>query len=245
MVKTLEVESTNCLQLNDELVKEIYKQVDKLADFKYRVPIETLKTRHKTYEPEDFVQDTVKLVIQAFKTKTFKTLSNLKGFINTTMEFHYLKEKRKYFYTHRGDAFVSSFDDPVTDFMTVGDTITYDYKPNYDNFELHNIMSKNLYVVFDWQTYKVCRLNELKKFKKGIAISVNYFIQAQRELGMRDTCRHYKDKGFYMTQNVFEGLSTAIIDYMKEHDLLLVEQSRPKYNPERARAPWLTMEGNK
>lgn len=232
MVKTKEEEGN--LVLNNDLVKAIYKHVDMLADSKYKIPIETLKQRHKSYEAEDFVQDTVKLILDAFKTKTFATFSKLKGFINLTMEYHYLKEKRKYFQTQsRGSAICMSFEDPADSIRSIGETIgdTVEYGKSYENdlFDLYNIYSKNLYVFFNWEKPVVGTLKELKHFKKGFFISVNHFIKYQKDNGADETCRFYKENKFYMTKNTFEIISQAIIDYAKEHELIIVEPEKKKY----------------
>lgn len=215
-------QSKEKLELNSAVLKEVYQQVDKLANSKYKTAIHTLQTRHKGYESEDFVQEAVEKVVKAFSTKNFATLSKLKGFINFVMEFHYLKEKRKFFYTHRGLATVVSFDDPIIEDLTIGDTIEAPSTVQLNELDKHSLFNKNLFLINTNNYYSICTLEELRKYKSGIAISINYFIEIQRDLGLQELCRYYKNNGFYMTKPIFEEISQVIIDYIQLNQLVII-----------------------
>lgn len=218
------------LTMNSELVKEIYKHVDMLANSKYRLPIETLRTRHKGYESEDFVQDAVRNIIYYFPNKSFDSLAKFKSFMNMSVEWTYLKEKRKYFFTKsRGDSIILSLDDTLNDGQTYESIIADKKEFDTSTLDLQILMSKNLYVSFNWNTFLVGTFDEMKRKKKRILLSVNQFLTFQQEMGARDTVAHYKELGFYMTFPIFVNMSQAILNYAEKHGLVLVEKESKKY----------------
>lgn len=226
MVKEL-VEKSKYLELNNDLIKKIYQHVSFLANFRYKASIEVLQSRHVGYEIEDFVQETVQEIFRQFKTKKFPTINHLKKFINLVMEFHYLKEKRKYFYTKsRGPFTCVSLDDDVNDYRKIEDTISSQISTM--NFDLHNLLSKHLYISYNWHTAKIITKNDFSK-EKSIILSVNKFIELQIINGFKETCKIYKNAGFNMTKMIFDQFSQAIIDYAKENDLLAIEETSKQY----------------
>ena len=130
------VEKDQYLELTNGLIKQIYQHVNFLANFRYKASIETLQSRHVGYEIEDFVQETVQEIVKQFKTKKFPTINHLKSFINLVMEFHYLKEKRKYFYTKsRGPYTCVSLDEDINDYRKIEDTLSSQMTTS--NFDLY------------------------------------------------------------------------------------------------------------
>lgn len=225
MKRSVVATKSSKLELNNALIKEIYTHVTFLANHRYRLAIKTLKSRHKGYESEDFIQECVKLVIESFENHSFETIYHLKSFINKIMNFHYLKEKRKYFYTKQRGFFNECsideyFIDGTSNNCTLQNIIEGQKDINIDNLVLHNIQQVNLYVVYDWQKAIVCTFEELKNYKKGYIISVNSFIKLQIEMGLRETCRYFKNIGFYMTRNIFNEISEAILEYLNKHGFL-------------------------
>ena len=212
-----------------------------LTDSKYKIPLETLKTRNGGYEPEDFVQDAVYALIKDFGKMSFQSIAKLKALINKSTEFKYLKETRKYYHTKsRGCAQPPvSLEEHVCPGMdvykTIGETIKYEGQVEDDEnlYDMHNLMQKNLLVAYNWKDAIVCKASELHKFRGYIILSVNYFLQAQLELCMSDVCKHYKDKGFHMTKNVFEQISQVIVDYARDNNMLECgyepKKREPKY----------------
>lgn len=218
---------TSNVQFNDETVKMMYDYVSKFVRFKYKSALDTLKSRHHGYEEEDFIQEVMQKIMQAFETKVFPSIGQLKNYAKCIIEFHYLKEKRKYFYTKsRGTYIQISMEEELADNLTLGDLLT-DSKNDIDTyimFDFKHILEKNLFLWYDWHTCRVGTFEELKRAKTGSLFSVNRFIVAQSSLGMRGTCRYYKENGFYMTQSTFDTLSQAIIDYAHSLELIQEEQ---------------------
>lgn len=234
-------ENVNVVTLDSKTIKELYKHVTMLANSKYKVPIQTLKTRHVCYDIEDFVQDTMKLLLDSFKTKTFTTLAKLKNFANLTMEFHYLKEKRKYFYTkQRGSMTCVSLNDSAASITGVSGELKHG--ETYENFlsddkdidldilELNNLKSKDLQVFISNGKYAIRELRSIESFTNNTVLSVNHFIEIQRHLGIKDTCKYYKSKGFYMTKDVFNDISQCIIDYIKKNGILEVAREKKTFS---------------
>lgn len=214
-------EVDNCLKVDNVLVKQMFDYVKSQTFFKYKEAMSTLKSRHHGYESDDFIQEVMQLVLTSLQTKKFPTFGQLKKFIRCTMEFHYLKEKRKYFYTKsRGSFMTASMEEPTSESRTIGDSIAYDKVETYENVDLHRIMSKNLFLQYDWHTCKIGKLQDFKKTANGLLLSINQFIKLQMYYGMRETCNYYKRHGFYMTKTTFEILSQAIIDYAVEQNLI-------------------------
>lgn len=215
------------VKLSNSVLAELYDYATILAKSKFKNGVEILKTRHVGYELEDFVQEIIILVTKSFETKTFENMTKLKAFTVSTMKYHYLHEKRKYFYTkQRGDIQCFSLYEPACkvgeDYKLIIDTITYDSNATAEDIcTYNNLISKNLQIVIDWPKLTVCRPDELR-YHKGTVLSVNYFIKCQRELGMNDTCKLYKNNDFYMTKSFYKELSKLIIDYAKANDLLIV-----------------------
>lgn len=222
-MKTKVIEE-NVLELDKKLLKEIYCHVNKQMIYKYGSLVEVLKSRHHGYDIEDFAQETIELVINAFKNKLFTNLNQLKGFINSTMKFHYLKEKRKYFYTkQRGTATCISLNDTIFENKCIEDLIEDPKDFNDDStFDLHHLQSKNLLIAFKNNDCHIIKSIELKNFSGFHIISVNHFINIQIKLGQKETCKYFKKKGLYMTKDLFEFISQKIIDYCKENNLLSI-----------------------
>ena len=225
MKKSL-VEKDDYLELNDHLIKQIYQHANFLANFRYKNAIEVLQSKHVGYEVEDFVQEIVQEIFRQFKTKKFPTINHLKKFINYVMSFHYLKEKRKYFYTKsRGPYTCVSLDEFTNDYRKVEDTI--ESKPFISNFDLYNLLSKNLYISYNWKSIKIITTKDFSK-EKSMLLSVNKFIELQIINGTKETCRLYKESGFPMTKMLFDKFSQAIIDYTNEHNLLAIDKDIDK-----------------
>jgi hypothetical protein len=190
-----------------------------------------LKQRHKSYDPEDFVQDSMSLITKQLETKSFANIKKLKCFINTLMKFHYTKEKRKYYHTYKREGIVESFEDPVsteTENLILGDTLSdtvgYDkIKELDDSWTLKTIQSRNLYVYVYHGKYKVIEPSEIKQYSKGLLLSINNFIQVQRDHSRKETCTKYKLNNFRMSTSNFEQISQIIIDYMKDNNLISFE----------------------
>lgn len=230
MGKILTKEKSDYLICTNEVISEAYKHIKLLANCKYKRAIKTLQTRHKSYNVEDFIQDTMQIILKEFTRKKFPSINHLKSFINKSMSFHYLKEKRKYFYTkQRGSIEERSIYEPITDYATLGDTISYDNSKSIDLLSLSDLLKRNLYVVYDWSTAKVCTLQELKQYNEGYILSVNHFIQKQREDSIINVCKYFKQQGFYMTRTIFNDISQEIVNYIKRNNILLVE-SDEKFN---------------
>lgn len=226
-----QVEEMKKVELTKSVITEIYSHVTMLTKSKYKLPLENIKRKNKIYDTEDFIQEVVLEILKSFGSKTFTSIKKLKSFINCSTEFHYLHVKRKHFDTkYEGKATVLSFEEPVDESGRVlGDTIKSNKDYDVSILDMENLMGKNLYAVYDWKTFTLMPLRETKKYKSGVVLSVNHFIEKQRELGGLDTCRYYKDKGFYMTKNIFNQFSQAIIDYANETQLLLIEKETKPY----------------
>lgn len=236
------VVAQDCLVLNNQLLKDVYQHVTFLANFRYRSAIETLQAKHRGYEIEDFVQETLQEVYQQLKKKTFPTMPHLKSFINKIMQFHYLKEKRKYYYTkQRGSYYETYIDDECTknqngDARYLRDTLQYEEKLDLEGLaDLQRLYNRNLFIVYDWRTVKICKKHELKDFKEGCITSVNYFINKQIELGRVDCCKYYKSQGFHMTKKVFDDITKELLRYLKEQDYIdvpkdLLEDEHTKFD---------------
>lgn len=230
MVGNLVEDQTQYLQLTRETLHTIYQHTWFLANFRFSRPIEVLQTRNTGYEKEDFVQEVVQQVCKLFETKKFPTINHLKKMIRLTMSYHYLHEKRKYFYTKsRGGIQCTSLEEDINDYRKVEDTVAVD--TSYSNesiYDLHRLYSKNLYIAYDWNVAKVITSDQFKDYTNHCIISVNFFINKQREVGMVDTCKFYKDNGYYMTKRTFDYLSQTIIDYLKANDILLIEDIKER-----------------
>lgn len=208
-----------CVQINDDTIRRTYNYVKKLVALRYKTAIEALQSRHIGYEEEDFIQEVMQILLKELRIKKFESFGKFKAFIKLSASWHYLHEKRKYFYTKsRGSCYTVSLEKSVNDGQTLGDTLGID--EDTEKYNLHFIMKKKLYVKFDWKTYKVGKLADFRNDKKGILLSVNHFIRAMQYYGMKDTCNYYKQNGFYMTRNIFNNLSQAIINYAKDTNLL-------------------------
>ena len=235
--------SEQCLSLTNDTIKEAYKHVTFLASFRYRRPIEVLQTRHRGYGIEDFIQETMTIILQEFSKKKFPTINHLKSFINLTMQWHYLKEKRKYFYTkQRGEFLEVSINDSAAksnseDIRTIGDTLTYDKNEVAnlsDMIDLHHICHKHLFIAYDWKdTLEVCKVSELKKYRHCYALSFNHFIKVLQEQGERGTCAYFKERGFFMTRKVLDAISQKLIQYFKDNQLIEVAEEKSIYRQDR------------
>lgn len=224
MVKSLSRERNERLVLDNNTLKSIYQHTRFLANFRFLRPVQVLQTRNTGYEIEDFVQEVVQKVCELFNTKTFPTMNHLKSMIRRTMEFHYLHEKRKYFYTKsRGNYSCASLDSLINDNRTLGDTVALEsITCNTDdlyNFDI--IKSRHLYVAYDWEkAFIIDNIGQFKNHSNKYLLSVNFFISKLREYGYRETCKYFKDNGFYMTRTICEQISTTIISYLKDNDYL-------------------------
>ena len=222
------VEKDQYLELTNGLIKQIYQHANFLANFRYKVSIETLQSRHVGYEIEDFVQEIVQEIVKQFKTKKFPTINHLKSFINLVMEFHYLKEKRKYFYTKsRGPYTCVSLDEDINDYRKIEDTLSS--QMTTFNFDLYNLFNKHLYISYDWKIAKIITKKDFAN-QKSLLMSVNKFVELQIINGAKQTCKIYKDAGFHMTKAIFTLFSQTILDYAKNNDLLIIEEdTKHKY----------------
>lgn len=232
------VEAVDYLKLDKKTLNAIYQHVWFLANFRFARPIMVLQTRHKGYDKEDFVQEVVQLVCKLFDTMKFPTINHLKKMIKNTMSWHYLHEKRKYFYTKaRGNISCVSLDDDVNEYRTMEDTIATENSINNETiYDLHRLFERNLYLAYDWNKAIVIAKDQIKDYAKHCILSVNFFIKLQKDYGFKDTCRFYKSKGFYMTKTTFDYLSQTIIDYLKINDIILVEDIKePVYVRPRTR----------
>ena len=222
MVKTVERKEDECLQLNDELIKTMYTYVNGLLSFTYKNAIDTLKSRNWGYEADDFIQEVMQLLLDAFKTKSFANMGKLKNYIKSVVSFHYLKQKRMHFYTKQRGGFQKvSLSEPSMDYKLFEDIITYEDKSICsDKYDLHHLMQKNLFISVKNHTYKVGQLKDFSSDNSGQLLSVNQFIKIQNDYGLLETCKIYKNHGFYMTRKVFNELSQSIMNYAKDFDLL-------------------------
>lgn len=218
------------LSMTNSLVQEIYSHVNMLANSKYKEPLKYLKTKHKCYDSEDFVQDSVRNILHDFKNKKFESLKKFKAFMNMSVEFTYLKEKRKYFFTKlRGGEPEVSLDDNYFENKTYADVISGDNDVEIDKFIYNNLATKHLYVFFDWKVCKVGLFDDLKKLKNGYLLSVTKFLNKQRDCGKKETIAWYKQHKFYMTQVTFDLISQSILNYMNSNNLIELEKEREKY----------------
>ncbi len=221
MVKE-ETKVSEKLQLTNSVMKEMYTYVMNQLNYTYKNAIETLKTRNWGYEAEDFAQEVLQLLVEAFKTKSFENMGRLKSYTKSVISFHYLKQKRAYFYTKQRGGFQKvSLYEPSMDYKLFDDIITYDEKSiNTDKYDLQHLMQKNLFISIKNHTYKVGQLKDFRKDNAGQMISVNRFIEIQNAYGILETCRLYKNHGFYMTRKIFDEISQSIMNYAKDFDLL-------------------------
>ena len=235
----LKKRNSSYLQMTKELVKSIYSHVDMLTDSKYREPIKILRTRHKGYEPEDFVQDAVRNIIHDFPNKKFENLQKFKAFMNKSVEWTYLKEKRKYFWTKSrgGSTYEVSLDDSSQDEQrTLSEIIPSEKSIDFDTLLLKNLLVKDLYILYTCSSAKVGSFNELKRYRKGNLLSVETFILRQIYLGRKDTILWYKEHEFNMTQAIFDLINQSLISYFRLHDLLVIEDEPKKHVPNKISA---------
>lgn len=213
---------SDTLKLTNSVMKEMHDYVMSQLNYTYKNAIETLKTRNWGYEAEDFAQEVMQLLIDAFKTKSFENMGKLKSYTKSVISFHYLKQKRAYFYTKQRGGFQKvSLSEPSMDYKLFEDIITYDEKAiDTDKYDLQHLMQKNLFISAKNHTYKVGQLKDFRKDTSGQMLSVNKFIEIQNAYGELETCRLYKNHGFYMTKKVFDELSQSILNYAKDFDLL-------------------------
>lgn len=227
MVGKLVDEAQVIAKLDRKTLDIIYQHTWFLANFRFARPIEVLQSRHSGYSKEDFVQEVVTLMFKHFESgKTFPTVNHLKKIIHKTMEFHYLKEKRKYFWTKsRGGVQCTSLDESVNDYRKIGDTIMVETEVKADSMQDFRLfLDKDLYVAYDWVKPVVITKEEFRDYQGYYLMSVNKFIEKQRDLGVNETCKSYKTAGCYITKSIFEQISQSIIDYAKEHKLLEIEE---------------------
>lgn len=210
------------LPLNESTLAIIYQHTRFLANFRFLESIKVLQTRHTGYEIEDFVQEVVIKVCELFEKKSFPTVNHLKKMIHYTMSYHYLHEKRKYFYTkQRGGSFCISLDETINDHQELIDTL-YD-KSILEDYDLQFIYSKNLYIAYDWKKADIITIEDLKYNTDKYLMSLNYFINKQLEGGIRYTCRYFKNAGFYMTRKIFDDICNTIITYLYDNNLAVKE----------------------
>lgn len=215
-------ESTQNLKLNSETLGIIYQHVRFLANFRFLESIKVLQMRHTGYEIEDFVQEVVIKVCELFETKTFPTVNHLKKMIHCTMSYHYLHEKRKYYYTKtRGGAFCVSIDEAINDHQDIGDTL-YD-KSSFNDYDLQLLYRRNLYIAYNWEKAKIIEKSDIRHNTDNYIMSLNYFINKQIENGVRHTCKYFKESGFYMTRKIFDDICDTIITYLYDNDLVIKE----------------------
>lgn len=218
------------IELSNGTINLLYKHITMLTNSKYKEAIKVLQQRNRGYCAEDFAQEVLQLLLESFKTKTFSTMSKLKSFVNKIMEFHYLKEKRKYYYTmQRGSMQCVSIEDTVSSSssdksITYSDTIA-DSKQcmNIDLLDLYNLKSKKLQIIIKGNTYAIVELAHLHKLenqKNAYILSVNNFIDLQNNFGFKESCRHYKSMGFNMTKSMYENINNAIIYYLRQNNFI-------------------------
>lgn len=225
MVEALMVaQKESNLQLTSDLIKIMYDYVKKLLNYKYSHAITVLSSRNHGYTEEDFIQEVLQLLVIDFKKKSFANLGKLKNYIKSVVSFHYLKEKRKYFYTKQRGGFIClSLDETYENSAKcLGDVLIAKESQSLstEQYDLHNLMQKNLYICCHSHSYKVGPLKEFRKDRQGILLSVNQFIKVQRVYGLSETCKFYKNHGFYMTKTTFDEVSQSILNYAKDLDLL-------------------------
>ena len=227
------------LQFDNATIKEIYSYVTMLVNSRYKEPIKTLQARHHGYSSEDFIQEVMLIILKESKAKKFPTINHLKSFIKLTAEFHYLKEKRKYYFTKQRGSYseVSIFDSTTNvddgSSKLIAETLTYD-KNEHEHIaellDLQSLLKKNLYVVYDWrQLLEVCTVHELKNYKTGYALSVANLLKVLQEYGAKDACKHFKEVGFFMTRKILDDISQKLIQYIKDNKIIEVTVERPAY----------------
>lgn len=230
MVVEMLPEEQECIALTASNVRALFNYVSSKVWRKKHLIIDTLQSRDWSYTAEDFIQGVMQCILVQVGKKKFPTINHLKKFASKCIDYYYSHEKRKLFYTkQRGSFLTKSIDDPLTDYMTVGDTIQYENSTESDKLDYDTFRQYNLFVVCCNNVFTVCTAKELKNFKSGNALSVNYFLQAQLELKMLDVCRHYKEHGFYMTRDTYRRLIDAILEYSYEHKLLTKEVRTKAY----------------
>lgn len=230
-----------CLQFTNATIKEAYNHIVKLAKSKFKEPIKTLKSRHHGYEEDDFIQETMQIILTESTRKKFPTINHLKSFINLTMQYHYLKEKRKYFYTRqRGDFTEVSIFDSTTQTsegkeQLIAETLTYDKEEVAhlsEEIDLDSLIKRNLYVVYDWKSLlEICKASELRNYTVGYALSVNHLIKTLRAYGAKDACKVFKEQGFFMTRRILDDISQKLIQYIKDNQLLEVSEDTTYKEP--------------
>lgn len=243
-------------KLSNKVIRELYKHCTMLANSKYKEPIKVLQSRNIGYTTEDFVQETMQILLDLLSKKSFDTLQKLKSFAFKTMEFHYLKEKRKYFYTKQrgsmqcisieenilpvhGEAGQNYFSDELED------TKSY---INSDDLTLQNIYSKNLLIAIKHNTYSIVEAKHFNKLpdKSNMSIlSLNHFMTLQHSHGFKESCKYYKSIGFNMTKKIYDNISTAITAYLHKNNLIELPETyfqkleKPKsfmHNPIKAKS---------
>lgn len=234
MTDTLVATKCSGLCINNETLKIIYQHVIFLVSYKYSTALKILKDRNRGFDKDDFIQDCVSLILNSFETKSFETIYHLKSFINKTMNFYFLREKRKYYQTKQRASYNQcSLDEYETDDYFIYKSVNCQKDINLDKLYLDSIKNKNLYVIYNNnKVLDVCDISKVKEYKYGCILSVNSFIKLQLECGFKETCRIYKQKGFYMTKKRFDEISQAIIDYANTNGYIpkYVESKKYVYN---------------
>lgn len=211
-------QKVDCVEVNDRTIKQIYDYIKRAIAFKHSSAISTLSSRHIGYDEDDFIQEIMQLLLVSLQTKKFTSFNKLKSFIQMTIKFHYLKEKRKYFYTKSRGSFVTvSLDDYLNEYRKIEDVLedSLNVGIDVDSIDLQNLFDKNLYILFDWSTCRIGKLKDFNSYKKGYLLSINQFIKVQMIYGRIDTCKYYKQNGFYMTRNTFNIITQSILEYIK------------------------------
>lgn len=227
-------------KLSNKDIKELYRHCTILANSKYKEPIKVLQSRNIGYSVDDFVQETMQIVLDSLTKKSFKSLQKLKSFAYKTMEFHYLKEKRKYFYTkQRGSMQCVSIEDKVLPVHgEAGQNFFSEYLEDpkshidIDKLALQDLQKRDLQVAIKGNMYSLVEaeyLDKLPDMKNTFILSVNHFINLQYSIGFKESCRYYKSKGFNMTRTIYNNINIAIMSYLYRNNLLekpVVEKSK-------------------
>lgn len=210
-------------KIEPKIYKELYNFALSVINTKFKSSLEYLRTANRGYEPEDFAQDVILKLMGSFHTKRFPSMKHLKSFVVKTIEYHYLYERRKYFYIkqYSGCGKEDSIDRMIDSSREVLDTLYSKVSVGLDNLQLKQIFKENLCLVFQKGNCFICKEEEIFNLIKAESkiISLNYFLQVQYENTNIKACRHFKDKGIYITWKMLESINNKIYEYCLQNNI--------------------------
>lgn len=209
--KVLDLE--NCLTVDESLIKKVLQHVTFLASFRYRPLIEKLQFRHIGYEKEDFIQDVMSSMVKILNTKKFPTMNHLKSFINKTMQFHYIYEKRRLYDLKKNNKFTQISLNKITedndsdiyskqDLRLLEDCYNK-YDISLDNLEMKLLLDKKLYINIVNEEFFIIKAEDLFNVRSGYIIPVKYFLEKQYEIGKFKFCGYLKKNHELKIKKVF------------------------------------------